>query len=108
MCYKRGTCIVSDAKGKKFYQYTAIDEYSRFRYLEAFKEAGACTSTQFLEHMLKAFKFKVESVQTDNGFQFTKRIGGDKNSPSYLSSCPNSVASVISLFALSILVTMAR
>ena len=31
-------CLVGDAKGKKFYQYTAIDEYSRFRYLEAFEE----------------------------------------------------------------------
>ena len=33
-------CIVGDAKaeGKKFYQYTAIDKYSRFRYLEAFEE----------------------------------------------------------------------
>ena len=30
--------MVGDAKGKKFYQYTAIDEYSRFRYLEAFEE----------------------------------------------------------------------
>ncbi len=29
------SCIVGDAKaeGRKFYQYTAIDEYSRFRYL---------------------------------------------------------------------------
>ena len=25
------SCIVGDAKGEKFYQYTAIDEYSRFR-----------------------------------------------------------------------------
>ena len=31
-------CIVGDAKGKKFYQYTAIDEFSRFRYIEAFEE----------------------------------------------------------------------
>ena len=31
-------CIVGDAKGEKFYQYTAIDEYSRFRYVEAFRE----------------------------------------------------------------------
>jgi hypothetical protein len=99
---------VSDAKGKKFYQYTAIDEYSRFRYLEAFKGAGAYTSTQFLEHMLKAFKFKMESVQTDNGFQFTKHFGGDKNSPRCLNICSNSVASATSLFALSLLVTMAR
>lgn len=70
-------CIVGDAKaeGKKFYQYTAIDEYSRFRYLEAFEEHSSYSSAVFLEHMLKAFKFKVECVQTDNGSEFTKRLG---------------------------------
>ena len=31
-------CLVNNAKGKKFYQYTAIDEYSRWRYVEAFEE----------------------------------------------------------------------
>ena len=28
----------------------------------------------FSEHMLKAFPFKVECVQTDNGVEFTKRF----------------------------------
>ena len=74
-------CLVGEAAGKKFYQYTAIDEYSRFRYLEAFEEASTYTSKLFLEHMLKAFPFKVECVQTDNGFEFTKRFGGDPDSP---------------------------
>jgi transposase InsO family protein len=69
-------CIVGDAKGQKFYQYTAIDEFSRFRYLEAFPEATTHSSSLFLEHMLEAFPFKVECVQTDNGFEFTKRFGG--------------------------------
>ena len=68
-------CIVSDAKGKKFYQYTAIDEYSRFRYLEAFEEHSTYSSAVFLEHMLKRFPFNVECVQTDNGQEFTKRLG---------------------------------
>ena len=70
-------CIVGDAKseGRKFYQYTAIDEYSRFRYLEAFEEHSSYSSAVFLDHMLKAFKFKVECVQTDNGAEFTKRLG---------------------------------
>lgn len=74
-------CIVGDAKteGKKFYQYTAIDEYSRFRYLEAFEEHSSYTSAVFLEHMLKAFKFPVECVQTDNGMEFTKRLGSSEN-----------------------------
>ena len=76
-----GACIVGDAKaeGRKFYQYTAIDEYSRFRYLEAFEEHSSYSSALFLEHMLKAFKFKVECVQTDNGQEFTKRLGSSEN-----------------------------
>lgn len=69
------SCLVGEATGKKFYQYTAIDEFSRFRYLEAFDEASTYTSTVFLENMLKAFKFPVECVQTDNGFEFTNRFG---------------------------------
>ena len=73
-------CIVGDAKaeGRKFYQYTAIDEYSRFRYLEAFEEHSSYSSAVFLDHMLKAFKFKVECVQTDNGQEFTKRLGSSE------------------------------
>ena len=73
-------CIVGDAKsdGRKFYQYTAIDEYSRFRYLEAFEEHSSYSSAVFLENMLKAFKFKVECVQTDNGQEFTKRLGSSE------------------------------
>ena len=74
-------CLVGEVKGKKLYQYTAIDEFSRFRYLEAFEEASTYSSAQFVENMLKAFAFKVECVQTDNGFEFTKKFGGDKNSP---------------------------
>jgi len=73
------SCIVGDAKGKKFYQYTAIDEFSRFRYVEAFEEASTYSSTIFLQNMLKALPFKVECVQTDNGLEFTNRLGNCKN-----------------------------
>ena len=72
------SCLVGDAKGEKFYQYTAIDEYSRFRYLEAFSEHSTYSSKVFLEHMLKAFKFKVECVQTDNGAEFTRHLSNEK------------------------------
>ncbi len=72
-------CIVGDAEGQKFYQYTAIDEYSRFRYLEAFEEHSSYSSTVFLEHLIKRFPFKIECVQTDNGQEFTKRLGNSEN-----------------------------
>lgn len=71
-------CIVGDAKGSKFYQYTAIDEYSRFRYVEAFEEHSTYSSVIFLEHMLKSFKFPVRCVQTDNGLEFTNRLSVGK------------------------------
>ena len=74
-------CLVGEAAGKKFYQYTAIDEFSRYRYLEAFEENSTYSSEQFLIHMLEHFGklgVSVECVQTDNGFEFTKRFGGSK------------------------------
>lgn len=74
-------CLVGDAVGKKFYQYTALDEYSRFRYVEAFEEHSTYSSSIFLEHMLKVFKFPVKCVQTDNGAEFTKRLCPGKVTP---------------------------
>lgn len=67
-------CIAGQPQGTRFYQYTAIDEFSRFRYLEAFEEASTYSSDLFLQHLIKVFPFKIECVQTDNGFEFTKRF----------------------------------
>ena len=67
-------CLVNEAKGKCFYQYTAIDEYSRWRYVEAFEEHSTYSSTVFLRHFLERFPMPVECVQTDNGTEFTKRF----------------------------------
>lgn len=72
-------CIVGDAQGQKFYQYTAIDEYSRFRYLEAFQEQSSYSSAVFVEHLIKKFPFRIECIQTDNGQEFTKTYGNTKN-----------------------------
>jgi transposase len=67
---------------RKYYQYTAIDEYSRLRYLEAFEEANTYSSQIFAQHVLRWFKrrgIRVECIQTDNGFEFTKRLGKSKS-----------------------------
>ena len=58
----------------KLYQYTAIDEYFRYRVLSAYEEQSAFSSTDFLSKVVKHFARKgiaVECVQTDNGFEFT-------------------------------------
>ena len=67
-------CLVGEAKGQKFYQYTFIDEYSRFRYLEAFEEHSTYSSAVFLRHVVEKFPFAIECVQTDNGSEFTNRL----------------------------------
>ena len=75
-------CIVGDAAGEKFYQYTAIDEFSRWRYLEAFQEHSTYSSAQFLEHLLKPAPIKILCVQTDNGTASTHRLLPGDNGPS--------------------------
>ena len=74
------SCIVGKARelGQKFYQYTAIDECTRIRYLGAFEEQSTYSSKKFLEKLVKAFPFKICKVQTDNGSEFTKRFSGAK------------------------------
>lgn len=68
------SCIVPNVDGlqERFYQYTAIDEYSRFRFIMAFKEQSTYSSVQFLNALIKVFPFKIECVQTDNGLEFIK------------------------------------
>ena len=75
------SCIIGNAKGEKFYQYTAIDEFSRWRYLEAFREHSSYSSAVFLEHLVKATPFKILCIQTDNGSEFTKKFVSDKARP---------------------------
>lgn len=73
--------LVGEAAGEKFYQYTFIDEYSRFRYLEAFREQSTYSSTQFIKHVIEKFPYAIECVQTDNGFEFTNEMGNSKKKP---------------------------
>lgn len=74
-------CLVGEAKGKSYYQYTAIDEYSRFRYVEAFEEHSTYSSAVFVEHLIKSFKFRIECIQTDNGMEFTKKLNKGNHTP---------------------------
>ena len=65
----------------KLYQYTAIDEYSRYRILGAYPEQSTYSSADFLRKVVSAFArkgVKVECIQTDNGFEFTNRFSNSK------------------------------
>ena len=69
-------CMSKELKelGEKNYQYTAIDEYTRLRYTYFCKEHNTYESTVFLNRLIQYFPFKVELIQTDNGFEFTNKL----------------------------------
>ena len=74
-------CKVGDAKHQRLVQYTAIDEFTRLRYLAAYQEQSTYSSADFLLRAYSYFQLKgftVECVQTDNGFEFTNRFNNSK------------------------------
>ena len=77
-----GKCIADPEL--RLYQYTAIDEYSRYRVLGAYPEQSTYSSTLFLKKVVLEFTRKgieVECIQTDNGFEFTNRFSASTNKP---------------------------
>lgn len=65
----------------KLYQYTAIDEYTRMRFLYGYEEQSTYSSADFAVRAVKWFKrrgINVECIQTDNGFEFTNRFSPSK------------------------------
>jgi transposase InsO family protein len=62
---------------ERFYQYTAIDEFSRLRFLMGFQEHSTYSSSVFLEAAVTFFSkhgINIQCVQTDNGLEFTNRF----------------------------------
>jgi len=66
-------CLKGEAKQyeRRFYQWTAIDVCTRFRFVYAFEEHTPENSVKFLQMVKKAFGFDIQTVQTDNGTEFT-------------------------------------
>jgi Integrase core domain. len=65
----------------RLFQYTAIDEFTRLRFLAAYPEQSTYSSADFLQKVVKWYVRRgihVECVQTDNGFEFTNRFSNTK------------------------------
>ena len=65
--------------GKHLYQWTAIDECTRMRFVYGFEEHTPENSVKFLMMLIKAFSFKIKTIQTDNGTEFTCKYISDDN-----------------------------
>ena len=78
--YVPSNCLTKEIKEAdgRYYQYTAIDEYTRQRVLWASKEHSTYASAEFIDIIIKKFKYPIECIQTDNGFEFTNKLNAQK------------------------------
>ena len=60
--------------GKKYYEYIAVDECSRWAYRQMYDEHSTYSSYKFLLELIKAAPFQIREIQTDNGTEFTKAL----------------------------------
>lgn len=65
------TRCYAGAVPQKFYQYTVIDEASRERFVYPYQEISSYSSMDFLKRALVYFRYTPQTIQTDNGAEFT-------------------------------------
>ncbi len=63
-------------QNKRYYQFTAIDCATRWRYLRIYEGQYNLHSISFLKELIQIFPFRIKSVKTDNGMCFTNRYTG--------------------------------
>ena len=79
MKYVPKNSLVGEIAGQQLYQYTAIDECTRWRYASIFEELSTYSSVQFVKELRERFAFEIICIQTDNGAEFTSRLLGAKH-----------------------------
>lgn len=52
------------------YQYTAVDDCSRWRVLEIYRRRTANNTLDFLDLVMEQFPFAIQRIQTDRGLEF--------------------------------------
>ena len=62
------------SNGRKYYQYTAVDECTRWTYREMYEEHSTYSSTEFLFNLVRKAPFPIREIQTDNGTEFTNAL----------------------------------
>ena len=80
---KKGELVEIDVKfvpgevaGKRYYQFTAVDCASRWRYLKVYENYSNFDSMHFLQEVIRIAPFRIRAIKTDNGSNFTNRYTG--------------------------------
>ena len=68
--YIPNECLGFESYGIRYYQITAIDEYSRKRVLEIVDEKTVTHTSKFIKKLEERMRFRINTIQTDNGSEF--------------------------------------
>jgi len=73
--------VPGNIQNKEYFQYTAIDTASRWRYLRIFEEQSSFHSVEFLKDVINHFKYQISAIKTDNHSTFTNYyVGSNRRS----------------------------
>ena len=72
-------CVVC---GQKYYQYTAVDECTRWTFREMYDEHSTYSSVDFLKKLIINCPFPIREIQTDNGTEWTRALISNDGKPS--------------------------
>lgn len=75
--YIPSACYVGELPDK-FYQFTAIDECTRERFIYPYREQSGYTASDFLKRAVRFFGYAPQIVQTDNGSEFNNIVCTDR------------------------------
>lgn len=64
-------CVVN---GQKYYQFTAVDECTRWTFREMYDEHSTFSAKDFLMKLVNVAPFPIREIQTDNGTEFTNAL----------------------------------
>lgn len=68
--------VPDEIKGQRYFQFTAIDTATRWRYLQVYDDESTFSAIKFLKELIKVADFKIKAVKTDNAACFTNRHNG--------------------------------
>jgi len=68
--------VPGKVKNKRYYQYTAIDTASRWRYLKIYDEQSTYHAILFVKEIMKRFPYPIQAIKTDNHSIFTNYYAG--------------------------------
>jgi transposase InsO family protein len=60
--------------GKRYYQFTAIDDCTRYRVLRIYDHNTVQNASDFIDKVKTALPFAIKQVQTDNGSEFSEKF----------------------------------